>query len=224
MEKQEIENLFRNAESGDISALNQIREQYFQLRETNNGLSEIQSVLAKMAVNDFSVTVQGNYTGPLSDVAREINTVQERLHHLTTTANHIALGNIGDLAEFKKLGKRSDNDEMVPAFARMMTAISDMITDVNMLSAAATEGGLTIRADATKHQGEFRTIIEGVNTTLNSITLPLNEGIRVSHELSKGNFSARMNENVHVSGDLAKFRDALNGIGVNVSSAISEVT
>jgi len=224
MEKQEIENLFKNAERGDMSALNQIREQFFRLAETDRGLIEVQSVLAKMSVNDFTATVKGNYSGTLADLAREVNTVQERLHHLTTTANHIALGNIGDLAEFKKIGRRSDNDEMVPAFTRMMTAISAMIADANMLSAAATEGGLSVRADASKHQGEFKTIIEGVNATLDAITLPVNEGIRVSREFSCGNFSARMNENVRVSGDLAKFRDALDGIGSNVSGAIFEIT
>jgi len=224
MEKQEIETLFKNAERGDISSLNQIREQYFQLRDTNNGLSEIQAVLAKISVNDFTATVKGNYSGTLADVARELNTVQERLLHLTTTANHIAMGNIDDLAEFQKIGRRCDNDEMVPAFTRMMTAVSAMITDVNRLSAAAKEGGLSVRADATRHQGEFRTIIEGFNTSLDAIMIPLNEGMRVSHELSRGNFSARMDENVHVSGDFAKFRDALNGIGSNVSVAVSEIT
>lgn len=224
MEKQEIENLFKNAERGDISSLNQIREQYFRLSETNDGLSEVQAVLAKMSVNDFTTTVQGSYSGTLADVAREINTFEERLINLTTTANHIALGNIGDLAEFKKIHQRCDNDELVPAFTQMMTAISLMLADVNMLSSAVKEGGLSIRADPAKHQGEFREIIEGFNTTLDAITIPLSESMRVSHELAKGNFSARMSEDVRVNGDFAKFRDALNDIGNNVSLAIAEIT
>jgi methyl-accepting chemotaxis protein len=224
MQKQEIENLFKKAEQGDHQALDQIRDQYLQLNEMNAGLSEIQSVLKKTSLNDFTVTVKGTYAGTLADVAREVNTVQERLRHLQATANHIAIGNIDDLAEFKKIGRRCDSDEMVPAFTRMMTAISALITDVNTLSAAAKEGGLSIRADASRHQGEFRNIIEGFNTSLDAITLPLNEGMRVSHELAKGNFSTRMDENIHVAGDFAKFRDALNGIGSQVSAGILEIT
>ncbi|MDD1702614.1 MAG: methyl-accepting chemotaxis protein [Methanoregula sp.] len=224
MENQEIENLFKNAEKGDLSALNQIREQYLRYYEMNNGLYEIQTVLRKISLNDFTVTVKGTYSGTLADVAREVNTIQERLLHLQATAKHIAMGNIDDLVEFKKIDKRCDNDELIPAFTRMMVAVSAMIADVNRLSAAAKEGGLSVRADATRHQGEFRTIIEGFNTSLDALTLPLNEGMRVSHELSKGNFSARMDENIQVSGDFAKFRDALNGIGSNVSVAVSEIT
>ncbi|MDD4136715.1 MAG: hypothetical protein PHT99_02330, partial [Methanoregula sp.] len=204
MQKHEIENLFKKAEQGDHTALDQIREQYFQLNEMHTGLSEIQSVLEKTSSNDFTVTVKGTYTGTLADVAREVNTVQERLRHLQATANHIALGNIDDLAEFKKIGRRCDSDEMLPAFIRMMTAISALITDVNTLSAATKEGGLSIRADASRHQGEFRNIIEGFNTSLDAITRPLNEGMRVSHELAKGNFSTRMDTTIHVAGDFAK--------------------
>jgi methyl-accepting chemotaxis protein len=38
-----------------------------------------------------------------------------------------------------------------------------------LLTKAAVEGKLATRADAAKHQGDFRKIVEGVNQTLDAV-------------------------------------------------------
>ena len=48
-----------------------------------------------------------------------------------------------------------------------------LIADTDMLSQAALDGRIQIRADASKHQGDFRKIIEGINATLESIVTPI---------------------------------------------------
>ncbi len=44
--------------------------------------------------------------------------------------------------------------------------VTALVADTNMLSKAAVEGKLNTRADATKHQGDFQKIVEGVNATI----------------------------------------------------------
>ena len=44
-----------------------------------------------------------------------------------------------------------------------------------MLVKAAVEGKLATRADATKHQGDYRKIVEGVNQMLDAILVPIGE-------------------------------------------------
>lgn len=53
------------------------------------------------------------------------------------------------------------------------SAIKNLVVDINMLSEAAHEGRITKRADITKHQGDFRKIVEGVNATLETILAPI---------------------------------------------------
>jgi len=60
----------------------------------------------------------------------------------------------------------SDRDVLGHAMVRVKESVSAMVADANMLAKAATEGKLDTRADATKHQGDFRKIIEGVNSTV----------------------------------------------------------
>jgi methyl-accepting chemotaxis protein len=52
-------------------------------------------------------------------------------------------------------------------------AVNALVADTGMLSQAASEGRIQIRADAGKHQGDFRTIVEGVNATLETIVAPI---------------------------------------------------
>ena len=42
-------------------------------------------------------------------------------------------------------------------------AVNALVADAGVLTKAAVEGKLATRADATKHQGDFRKVVEGVN-------------------------------------------------------------
>jgi len=52
-------------------------------------------------------------------------------------------------------------------------ALAAMLADTSLLAQAAKEGKLGVRADAGKHAGEYRKIIEGINQTLDTVIAPL---------------------------------------------------
>ena len=60
-----------------------------------------------------------------------------------------------------------------------------------MLSQAAIEGRLDTRADASKHRGEFRKIVEGVNDTLDAVIGPLNVAAEYVERISRVIFLKR---------------------------------
>ena len=60
------------------------------------------------------------------------------------------------------------------AINRSAEAIRMLITDAAMLSEAAVQGKLATRADDSKHEGDYRRIIKGVNDTLDAVIGPLN--------------------------------------------------
>lgn len=99
-------------------------------------------------------------------------------------------------------------------------ALSLLVSDAGILSKAAVEGKLKTRADASKHKGEYRNIIGGVNATLDSVIAPVNDALRCSLEYSHCNFAARMDEKLKVSGDFQQLKDSLNNIGIEVSKAV----
>ena len=58
---------------------------------------------------------------------------------------------------------------LAKSFEIMVGSIKKLIVDVNMLSEAAVAGEFDARADAEKHQGDYRKIVEGVNGTLDTV-------------------------------------------------------
>ncbi len=99
-------------------------------------------------------------------------------------------------------------------------AISQMISDAQVLSAAAVAGDLKTRADSSKHLGEFQQIITGVNSTLDSVITPIEEALRVSSEYAHYNFTARINPQLKLTGDWIPFKKALDNVGIQITDAM----
>ncbi len=59
-----------------------------------------------------------------------------------------------------------------------------LMADTEMLVQAAAAGKLSVRADASKHPGDFRKIIEGINQTLETIVAPLRMTAENAHTLA----------------------------------------
>jgi methyl-accepting chemotaxis protein len=70
-------------------------------------------------------------------------------------------------------------------------AVNAMMADAMMLTQAAVEGKLATRADASKHQGDYRKVVEGVNSTLDAVIGPLNVAAKYVDDISVGLTEAR---------------------------------
>ncbi|MEQ1637497.1 MAG: Tar ligand binding domain-containing protein, partial [Methylococcales bacterium] len=69
-------------------------------------------------------------------------------------------------------GKKAFVNEAVELVRSNLKAV---IADTDKLSLAAAAGELDTRADASKHQGDFRTLVDGINHTLDAVIGPINE-------------------------------------------------
>ena len=97
-----------------------------------------------------------------------------------------------------------------------------LIADTDMLSKAAVEGKLGTRADATKHEGDFRRIVEGVNATLDAIIKPLNEAAGCLREMAMGNLDMEMQGDY--KGDHAVIKENLNATLASLNDVLNQVT
>jgi methyl-accepting chemotaxis protein len=184
------------------------------------GLVESNHALQLMAKNDYSKKVEGNYTGIFAEVATATNDVHARFMNVLRVNANIAEGNLSDLEDFKRIGKRSENDRLIPSYIGMMNNIKMLVDDSLMLSKAAVEGKLSTRADASKHKGEFKKVVEGVNETLDAVIDPLNEAARVITAYSQGDLSARVT--IDAKGDFKELGDTLDGFGDRLQAIINE--
>jgi methyl-accepting chemotaxis protein len=185
------------------------------------GLVEANQVLQRMRVNDFTTRVEGSYQGIFSEVGQAVNQVEDRLHHVTDTVKKVSQGDLGDLPEYKKIGRRCDHDELVPSVAAMMENVEALVADTEMLSKAAVEGRLSTRADVSKHQGEYRNVVQGVNDTLDAFLAPMQETGKVLGKIADGNLTVRVEGNYQ--GDFAQYKDDINKMVDTLSSSMGQI-
>lgn len=191
------------------------------LGQNANGLQEAVQVLQAMAVNDYTTRVEGQYSGWYAQVAESINLVEQRLIRVTEINRSIAAGNFEhELEALRKMGKRSEHDTMVPSFLTVMENIQNLVKDARMLSQAAVEGRLHTRADASRHPGDFRAVVEGVNDTLDAVIGPLNVAADYVDRIAKGDIPEKITDNYN--GDFNAIKNNLNTL-INVMSDITRV-
>lgn len=132
-------------------------------------------------------------------------------------ANKIAVGDLSTQIELKS----DDRSSVMAAMKNMMSAIQSLVDDANMLAQAATDGRLATRAEASKHQGEFRKIVQGVNDTLDGVIVPVNEAIDVLTRVEQGDLT--LNIAGDYKGQLNDFKQTVNNTIVKLSQTIAEV-
>ncbi len=120
-------------------------------------------------------------------------------------AEKLAVGNL-DI----KLNQ-SSNDEigkLINSMDKMITTIKSLVLDVNTLSSAAVAGKLDVRADDSKHQGEFKEIVVGFNKTLDAVVDPLNVSANYIERIAKGDIPEEITEDYQ--GDFNEIKNNLN--------------
>ncbi len=100
--------------------------------------------------------------------------------------------------------------------------IKALVTETGGLIKASADGQLSTRADASKHQGDYRKIVEGVNEMLDAILLPIGEGNRVLTLIRGGNLREKVE--IACKGDHDKMKDSINGVHAWLTDLIAYVT
>ena len=126
-------------------------------------------------------------------------------HQLMEHANEMAAGNFGNTLA---LNQNDEIGKLAQSLRSMQSAVQAMISDAGVLSKAAVEGKLATRADAAKHQGDFRKIVQGVNDTLDAVIGPLNVAAKYVDDISRGAIPAKITDTYN--GDFNTLKNNLN--------------
>jgi methyl-accepting chemotaxis protein len=114
--------------------------------------------------------------------------------------------------------------ELVPmqaALNRCLDALSAVVDDVNALAGAAIEGRLTARADLSRHEGAFRSALDGVNRTLDSVLAPIAEARTVLEQIAARDLSARVTGGFR--GEHARITDGVNTAAAALHDTLVQV-
>ena len=150
------------------------------------------------------------------------NAITRPVRQLMKAANDISDGNLDVELDIKS---KDEIGNLAISFKKIIKSFKNLNEDTNILSKAAVEGELTIRADVSKHKGDFKKIVDGINHTLDSLIGPLNVTAEYVDRISKGNIPPKITDTYNgdfneIKNNLNSCIDVMNGLLLETSTLI----
>ena len=189
-------------------------------RLVGDGVALTQSMLeGKLAARADAAKHQGEFRKVIEGFNLTLDNV---IKPLNMSAEYMDRISKGDIPPKITDAYNGDFNEIKNNLNNCIDAIAALVTETGMLIKASAEGKLATRGDATKHQGDYRKIVEGVNEMLDAILLPIGEGNRVLALIRGGNLRERIE--IACKGDHEKMKQAVNGVHDWLKDLIAYIT
>ena len=148
------------------------------------------------------------FRGAYREVVLGMNaTLDALVSPLRTAAGQLDRLARGDVPPPLGAGWKGDFAGVEASLDRCSDAIRALVADARGLADAAVEGRLSVRAEATRHGGDFRRIVEGVNGALDAVVGPLGSAAAELEGISHGRIPAAIAGEYR--GDFARVKEGL---------------
>ncbi|KAI5912785.1 methyl-accepting chemotaxis protein [Thauera sp. 2A1] len=190
-------NKFIDYQTGRVQETGQAAE-----KQANDGVRMVLALAAAALVAGigFAIFITRSITRPVGEVLEAAGKMAK-----------------GDFSFDLKSDARDEVGQVVRAVAGVQGSVKTMIADAALLSEAAVAGKLATRADASRHEGDFRKIVQGVNDTLDAVIGPLNVAAQYVDRIARGDIPPKITDNYNgdfnaVKNNLNTCIDALSGL------------
>jgi methyl-accepting chemotaxis protein len=148
---------------------------------------------------------KGDFLKIVGGVNKTLDAVTGPLNIAAKYVNRISKGDIPPRITDTYYG---DFNEIKNNLNTCIDAVNALILDTDTLSKAAMAGNLATRADTTKHQGDFKRIVAGINGTLDAVISPLNVAAEYMDRIAKGDIPPRITDSYN--GDFNEIKNNIN--------------
>jgi methyl-accepting chemotaxis protein len=190
---------------------NEIKNNLNKCIDAVNAMSADATLLSKAAVDGKLATRAdaSKHEGDFRKIVQGVNeTLDAVIGPLNVAAEYVDRISKGDIPPKITDSYSGDFNEIKNNLNKCIDAVNAMSADATLLSKAAVDGKLATRADASKHEGDFRKIVQGVNETLDAVIGPLNVAAEYVDRISKGDIPPRITDSY--SGDFNEIKNNLN--------------
>jgi methyl-accepting chemotaxis protein len=162
------------------------------------------------------------FVGGWNQLVKGVNdTITNIVNPLNVTANYVDRISKGDIPPKITDSYSGDYNIIKNNLNACVDAVNALVADAAMLSTAAVAGKLETRADASRHQGDFRKVVAGVNDTLDNVVDPINEVRRIMGAMAGGDLTQTIT--TAYQGDFDELKNAINQTVAKLVETIGEV-
>ena len=175
-------------------------------RLVGDGVALTQAMLeGKLAVRADAAKHQGDFKKVIEGFNLTLDNV---IKPLNVSAEYVDRISKGDIPPKITDTYQGDFNEIKNNLNVCIDAVGRLVADGVALTQAMLEGKLAVRADAAKHQGDFKKVLEGVNQALDNVIKPLNVSAEYVDRISKGDIPPKITDTY--SGDFNEIKNNLN--------------
>jgi methyl-accepting chemotaxis protein len=185
----------------------------FIARSIAGPLGQLAETAKQISLGDVNQNIDYHSGDEVGSLAESFRALVAYIRGVSEVLEKMAAGDLSAQVEVK-----SERDVLTRSYQRTVSAVNALARDTGLLAEAATQGKLAARADASKHQGDYRKIVQGVNDTLDAVIGPLNMAARYVDQISKGDVPEQIAETYN--GDFNAIKNNLNTLIV----AMNEIT
>lgn len=184
--------------------IEEVRSHLKSLMVDVNTLSEA-AIAGNLSIRADHLNHQGDFRKIVEGFNQTLDAVVGPIGVAADYIKKIAEGNIPDPIHNDFNG---DFDILKQNINACVSALKALVDDAQMLAGAASQGQLSVRADHTKHWGDYQKIVMGVNNTLDAVIKPLNVAAECMDSIASGNIPAPITD--QYQGDFIKIKENLN--------------
>lgn len=179
-------------------------------------VNTLTGVAKEVALGNVNVRIDYESKDEIGELAASFRALLAAQKEKVDATHEIAAGN------FKKVELASSNDQLGIALNEAVGRLEETVKDTNSLVASATEGKLNARASVDKYRGAWKELLTGVNSLLDAVILPVQEGSKVLERMAQGDFTARVTG--EFKGDHQIITNSINTVVESLNSALSQVS
>jgi methyl-accepting chemotaxis protein len=117
---------------------------------------------------------------------------------------------------------RSDRDILSHSILKVAETNKELVKEFEYLIKAALDGKLKTRGNSDRFSGGYKELITGVNSLLEAVVAPVQEGSKVLERMAQGDFTARVTG--EFKGDHQIITNSINTVAESLNSALSQVS
>jgi methyl-accepting chemotaxis protein len=162
------------------------------------------------------------FKGAYADVVKGVNDMLDAILLPIGEGNRIlAQVSEGKLDELITQTYKGDHEKMKQAINNVAKAVNALADDANLLSKAAVDGKLNTRADADKHRGDYRKVVNGLNDVMVAVSTPVQELTEVLSAMEGGSLTLSMKKSY--SGTWDDLKSAVNNMLKKLTEVVTDV-
>lgn len=179
-------------------------------------IKHLSAELQLFALGDYEKAASINSKdefGQLADMLEKVRLAQiEKISAAQNIANGI----------FEHIQGASEKDSLAIAFNTMIDSINQIFSETDKIIKANRDGDLKFRGETINFNGNWKNFITSMNSSLESMSAPINESLVVLEKIANGDLTERIETTY--SGDYQRIADNLNQVVTSLSDAMVKVT